>query len=80
MKLSNKAARFGWWFSACFLLICAVFTYILIRDGLARADLFTIRFRPCPAMAHANRTCHVLGRRVWRCLVSDAHPLCGGKG
>ena len=37
MKLSNKAARFGWWFSACFLLICAVFTYILIRDGLARA-------------------------------------------
>ena len=38
MKLSNKAARFGWWFSACFLLMCAVFTYILIRDGLSHVQ------------------------------------------
>lgn len=38
MKLSNKAARFGWWFSACFLLMCAMFTYILIRDGLSHVQ------------------------------------------
>ena len=38
MKLSNKAPRFGWWFSACFLLMCAVFTYILIRDGFSHAQ------------------------------------------
>ena len=41
MKLSNKAARFGWWFSACFLLMCAVFTYILIRDGLSRTQTYS---------------------------------------
>ena len=41
MKLSNKAARFGWWFSACFLLMCAVFTYMLIRDGLSRTQTYS---------------------------------------
>jgi len=33
MKLRNNAAAFDWGFSAVFLLMCMLFTYILIRDG-----------------------------------------------
>lgn len=35
MKITNRIALFGWVFSLCFLTACALFTYILFRDGPA---------------------------------------------
>lgn len=35
MKHTNNVARWAWAFSALFLLMCAAFTYVLIRDGAA---------------------------------------------
>lgn len=40
MKLKNNVARYGWWFSACFLLMCIAFTYILIRDGASHIQIY----------------------------------------
>lgn len=33
MKIRNNSAAVAWVFSLCFLVVCALFTYILIRDG-----------------------------------------------
>lgn len=33
LKFRNRSAVFGWGFMACFLIICAMFTYLLVREG-----------------------------------------------
>lgn len=40
MKLRNNIAAFGWGLSAAFLLICTMFTYILIRDGSSNISIY----------------------------------------
>lgn len=40
MKIRNDIAAFGWIFSAVFLLMCLLFTYILIRDGTSNIQIY----------------------------------------
>lgn len=40
MKLTNNSPRFGWGFSAFFLMLCAVFTYIAFRDGTGYIQIY----------------------------------------
>ena len=40
MKLTNNSPRFGWGFSAFFLMLCAVFTYIAFRDGTGHIQIY----------------------------------------
>jgi len=38
--LRNNVALFGWGFSVFFLLMCTVFSYILIRDGASSVQIY----------------------------------------
>lgn len=40
MKLRNNSAASGWGFSLIFLVMCGLFTYILVRDGSSHIQIY----------------------------------------